>query len=277
MFKIGAFSNLVNVSPRMLRYYEKCGLIFPMKIDKTTGNRYYSASQIPLLESITSLRDMGFNVAEIGDIIDNYTDKAYVESMISQKSIEIKNQMSELQVMLSRVENMNLSISDDTYVNTVEVVTKSIPSYKVVSLRKTLPSYSEQNSLWVELFAYIQENNLQPVLTNKLLCIYHCPEYVEKNVDIEVCAEVTQKIETKAGFSYRETEEIPLCATAVFKGFYSDMALWEGLMAKWIEENEYEVDGCEQFYCIKHFLNCNDTNDYETELQLPIKRLKGEF
>lgn len=277
MFKIGAFSNLVNVSPRMLRYYEKCGLIYPMKIDKTTGNRYYSASQIPLLQSVTSLRDMGFSVAEIGDIIDNYSDKGYVESMVSQKSIDIKDQMIELQLKLEKVENMNLSISNDTYANSVEIVTKRIPSYKVVSLRKILPNYSEQNSLWEKLFAYIEENNLHPFLTNKLLCIYHCPEYVEKNVDIEVCAIVKQPIETKDGFLYRETEEIPLATTAVFKGFYSDMALWEGIVAKWVEENEYEVDGCEQFYCIKHFLNCNDTNDYETELQLPIKSLKGEF
>jgi DNA-binding transcriptional MerR regulator len=58
MFKIGAFSRLVHVSARMLRHYEKSGLIYPIDFDKVSGNRYYSASQIPLLRRITSLRDM---------------------------------------------------------------------------------------------------------------------------------------------------------------------------------------------------------------------------
>jgi effector-binding domain-containing protein len=72
---------------------------------------------------------------------------------------------------------------------------------------------------------------------------------------------------------FRNTDAIPLAATAIFKGFYSEMALWEGMTAKWIEENEYEVIGCEQFYCLEHLLNCQDTNNYRTEIQLPIKKV----
>ena len=49
MFKIGEFSQLVRVSPRMLRHYEKCGLLYPAEIDPYTGYRQYSAGQIPLL------------------------------------------------------------------------------------------------------------------------------------------------------------------------------------------------------------------------------------
>jgi hypothetical protein len=32
MSKIGEFSKLVRVSPRMLRHYEKCGLLNPAKL-----------------------------------------------------------------------------------------------------------------------------------------------------------------------------------------------------------------------------------------------------
>lgn len=276
MFKIGAFSRLVHVSARMLRYYEKCGLVYPVKIDKISGNRYYSAAQIPLLQRITSLRDMGFTVTEIGDILDNYGDKAFVESMIAQKSIETKEQLFELQVKLERMESMNCSISEDTYANSVEITAKPVPSYPVISLRKTLPDYSYQNSLWEELFAYIEKNSLYSMLTYQLLCIYHCQEYVEKNVDIEVCAIVKGPIETSDGFLFKETEALPLAATGVFKGFYSEMALWEGTVAQWVDENDYEVIGPEQFYCIEHFLNCEDTNHYQTEIQLPIRKVKGE-
>ena len=65
MFKIGEFSKLVRVSPRMLRHYEKCGILYPAEIDKFTGYRGYSAGQIPLVQRIITLRDMGFSIEEI--------------------------------------------------------------------------------------------------------------------------------------------------------------------------------------------------------------------
>ncbi len=273
MFKIGTFSRLVHVSARMLRHYEKCGLIYPVHFDKVSGNRYYSASQIPFLHRITSLRDMGFTVAEIGDILDNYDDESFVESMIAQKTGEVKEQMREFQGRLDRMESMSASIKTSAYAEPVEIVIKAVPSYPVISLRQILPDYSEQNSLWQRLFAFIEENKLHSALSGQILCIYHCQEYVEKNVDIEVCAIVKESVESKNGFMFRHTEAIPLAATAVFKGFYSEMALWEGIAAKWIEENEYEVIGCEQFYCLEHLLNCQDPNNYRTEIQLPIKKV----
>jgi DNA-binding transcriptional MerR regulator len=56
----------------MLRHYEKCGLLYPTEIDKFTGYRYYSAGQIPLLTNIVTLRDMGFSIDEIGDILPHF-------------------------------------------------------------------------------------------------------------------------------------------------------------------------------------------------------------
>jgi len=60
LFKISEFSHLVRISPRMLRHYEKCGLLYPAEIDKFTGYRQYSAGQIPLAQNIVLLRDLGF-------------------------------------------------------------------------------------------------------------------------------------------------------------------------------------------------------------------------
>lgn len=41
LFKIGEFSLLVRVTPRMLRHYEKCGLVQPASIDETSGYRLF--------------------------------------------------------------------------------------------------------------------------------------------------------------------------------------------------------------------------------------------
>ena len=65
MFRIGEFSKLTQVSIRMLRYYDEVGLLKPAEVDKWTGHRMYSVTQIPRLKRILYLRDSGFNVSEI--------------------------------------------------------------------------------------------------------------------------------------------------------------------------------------------------------------------
>ena len=39
MFRIGEFSRLMQVSIRMLRYYDEVGILQPAEVDKWTGHR----------------------------------------------------------------------------------------------------------------------------------------------------------------------------------------------------------------------------------------------
>lgn len=59
MFKIGDFSRLSQVSVRMPRHYDKLGLLTPSQIDKWTGYRYYTIDQLPRLNRIVVLNDLG--------------------------------------------------------------------------------------------------------------------------------------------------------------------------------------------------------------------------
>lgn len=84
MFKIGEFSKLVRVSARMLRYYEQCGLLKPTEIDKFTGYRLYSTEQIPMLFRITELRDMGFSVEEMLEILPRFGDAVFMREILER-------------------------------------------------------------------------------------------------------------------------------------------------------------------------------------------------
>ena len=79
MLKIGEFSKLSRVSIRMLRHYDEIDLLKPAWIDPESGYRYYSAEQLPIAGRINALKDMGFALAAIGQILDRYGDKALVE------------------------------------------------------------------------------------------------------------------------------------------------------------------------------------------------------
>lgn len=70
MLKIGDFSKLSRVSIRMLRHYDEIGLLRPAQIDPESGYRYYNENQLPIVGRITALKDMGFGLAAIGEMLD---------------------------------------------------------------------------------------------------------------------------------------------------------------------------------------------------------------
>ena len=70
MFRIGEFSKLTQVSVRMLRYYDQEGLLKPEQTDPFTDYRLYSADQIPSLNRILFLRDLGFGVSRIREALE---------------------------------------------------------------------------------------------------------------------------------------------------------------------------------------------------------------
>ena len=65
---IGQASKASGVSAKMIRYYEQTGLI-PAADRKSSGYRDYSDNDVHMLRFIRRARDLGFSVAEIGDLL----------------------------------------------------------------------------------------------------------------------------------------------------------------------------------------------------------------
>ena len=55
-FKIGEFSQMMQVTIKTLRHYEQKGLLLPDEVDEWTGYRYYSIDQMQKLQSIRDLQ-----------------------------------------------------------------------------------------------------------------------------------------------------------------------------------------------------------------------------
>ena len=62
MFRIGEFAQIAQVSGRQLRFYDQLGLLPPAHIDPQTGYRYYSIRQLPRLNSILALKELGLSL-----------------------------------------------------------------------------------------------------------------------------------------------------------------------------------------------------------------------
>ncbi|HZR39592.1 MAG TPA: helix-turn-helix domain-containing protein [Ktedonobacteraceae bacterium] len=98
MFTVGEFSQLAQVSKRLLRYYDEIGLLKPMHTDRITGYRYYSAEQMLHLNRILALKDLGLSLDQIQRIVRENVSTEEINGMLLLKKAEIEQQVqAELQ------------------------------------------------------------------------------------------------------------------------------------------------------------------------------------
>ncbi len=269
MFKIGDFSKLTWVSVRMLRYYDETGLLKPYKVDEFTGYRYYSAKQIEDLNLIVSFRDMGFNVAEIAEAISEKSGEMQ-KKMLKAKRDSIRKAIADSETILNKIDSAIINIDKEKIKMNYNVKTKSIPSYKVISLRNTIPAYNAEGMLWGRLGEYMGKKGLK----TDAFCyaVYHDKEHKEADVDVEIVMEVNELLQSEEGFVYKSTEPVELAASVLVTGEYSNIAPAFAFLAEWIEDSEYEVCGLVRQVPIKGPWNEDDAENYLTELQIPIKK-----
>ncbi|MGI4843678.1 MAG: Cu(I)-responsive transcriptional regulator [Janthinobacterium lividum] len=72
---IGEASKTSGVSAKMIRYYEEIALI-PHAARSESGYRAYTGSDVHRLRFIRRARDLGFSVAEIGELLSLWDDRS---------------------------------------------------------------------------------------------------------------------------------------------------------------------------------------------------------
>ena len=269
MFRIGEFSKLTQVSIRMLRYYDDTGLLKPAETDYFTNYRLYSTEQIPILNKIIFLRDLGFNVSEIADALGNWNDE-YIKSVLDKKHTETEKTIKSGQDILQKIEQAKIDITHGKIAIHCNVAIKEIPSYQVFSLRRIVPDYYAEGQLWKEMSEYTAKNHI-PVSENTFT-IYHDLEYKEQDVDIEVCVHVERMGNNQNGFVYRKTRPEPIMACTMVYGDFRNIAGAYLAFADWLQEHgHYKMSGQSRQIIHRGPWNEEKADNYLTEIQIPLE------
>lgn len=69
MHSIGNLAKSSGISVRTLRYYDEIGLLMPSKVGEA-GRRYYDNEAVVKLHTIIALKDLGFGLKKVQEIID---------------------------------------------------------------------------------------------------------------------------------------------------------------------------------------------------------------
>lgn len=271
MLKIGDFSKLTHISVRMLRYYDKQNLLKPSYVDPVTGYRMYAVEQVAELQKIVMLRDLNFGVAEITNVLDNWSDKQLIKRLcdkIREAESIIKAEKKRIVNIQKTIEHVRTKTLDKHY----NVTIKAIAPITVISLRRKIASYFDENLLWQELMDFVQSEHIEYDRSKRNnVVIYHDEEHMDTDVDIEVCLIVRKMGQSRNGFIFRELEPLDYAACMMVYGPYDNLADAYSFFVNWLGKNKT--------YCLGEtarqitIVDCNDTNnpnEYLTEIQLPL-------
>jgi len=271
MMRIGDFSKLSRVSIKTLRYYDEMGLLKPLSIDGSTGYRFYTASQLPRLNRILALKDLGFSLQQIGQVLNEGVSSEQLYGMLRLKRAEVQQQILEEQERLARIESrLNMIAMEETMAN-YDVILKQVDAQLVAGVRETLSSYPEVGRLFNEVYGHLARSGVNG-LTLIGAAIWHDNEHKTSEIDGEAVVYLKQPIEASGRVRVYELPEA-LMASVIHKGAYNQFSQAYEALGRWIEANGYTIVGPNR----EIYLECSepvrqDDDSYVTEIQFPVAK-----
>ncbi|MBN1411701.1 MAG: MerR family transcriptional regulator [Spirochaetales bacterium] len=270
MFKIGDFSRLSFVTVKTLRYYDEIGLLKPVRVDRFTGYRYYSADQLPRLNYIIALKNLGLSLDEIKLLVRDSLTPAQMRDIFILKKAELQQHVADIQKRLEQVERVLRQLEQEGKMSDYQFVIKKVEPVKIVSVRGTVPTYHDIVQLVEHLYPVYQTHAAK--IAGPFIAIYHDMEYREKDVDIESAIPINGEFEIKKPLVIRDLPGIETAVTTIHKGLYETIGNAYRALMEWCEDNGYELDGPDREVYLTGPESVSDPAQYVTELQQPVKK-----
>jgi len=269
MLKIGEFSKLSRVSIRMLRYYDDIGLLKPVQIDRFTGYRYYEPKQLTTIGRITALKDMGFSLSDIVEILAIYEDGDKLRVYLDKRQRELNALSEQTAHQMLLLETAKTRLRKETKMN-YNVTIKTIPERYAATLQMTIPRYEDEGMVWQVMCEETDAMNLIPAEPCLAAVTYLDGEFKEENVELVAWKTVKGIYPDTEHVKFKTLPEVKVASCTV-KGSYEQMNACYAAVIAWVNENGYTAAG--PMFNIYH-VSPNETqnpDEFVTEVCYPIE------
>lgn len=277
MFKIGDFSKFSRVTIKMLRHYDEIGLLKPAHVDPFTSYRYYTADQLPRLNRIIALKDLGFSLEQISTLLDDDLPTSEIHGMLKLKRAEIERRVQAELARLAQVEARIAQINVP-----YEVVLRQIAPQMVATIREVVPGTGKAISrLFERVETHVAKHHARQ--TAPPLMIYHDPDYRENEIDVEVAVPVSAVIPGDEQVRVRELAGCSTMACVIHTGSYAVIQQAFNALFAWIDTHDYQITGASrevylrfgadnEGYTVPDAYLTDNADEFVTELQIPVSK-----
>ncbi|TRY31957.1 MerR family transcriptional regulator [Aliiglaciecola sp. M165] len=217
MYRIGEFSKIAQVAASLLRYYDDIGLFQPAHIDEESGYRFYSSTQLPKLNRIIALKDLGLSLEQIKRLVENDISADEMRGMLALRKAQIEQNLEAEHQRLNAVENRLVQIERCGVIEEDEVVLKRIPAQPFLSTRHICESLDDTFRLIQEIRETTSKELPQNVI-DRFAAVVHSEQFDEQRWDLEFGFLLTKpfnKSLTLPSNNTMQVRELPAIDTAL--------------------------------------------------------------
>jgi len=273
MLRIGYFSRISQVSIQTLRYYDKLGLLRPAYVDPFTGYRYYSIDQLPRLNRILALKDLGLSLEQIVSLLETDITADEMRGMLRLRQAQLADQMQEMRAQLAQVEARIRSIEQEGTMPAYDVVLKTIEPVLIAGRRIIVTENVDYPvglpEAFQEVYAYTNEHRVDP--NGCGIAIWYTPVSATTNEAVEAAVLLKEPIPSNDRITVHELPQVEVAAV-VYQGDMKDFMQGYQAVLTWIETNGYEVTG--PFREVYHKFEGEQTDDVMIEIQFPVAKTR---
>jgi DNA-binding transcriptional MerR regulator/effector-binding domain-containing protein len=271
MIKIGDFARLSRVSVVTLRHYDEIGLLKPVAVDGSTGYRYYSAAQLPRLNRILALKDLGFSLEQIDLVLSGGITLDQMRGMLKLKHAEVERQIADERERLARIAARLRQIELEDTMADYDVVLKTIPPVLIASRRVTIPTNDQVpvylDKAYGEVYKYVKAHGARD--TGPCFAIWHQPADVYSNEVAEAAVPIDRPL---SGTGRVNVYELPSAqvASAVHHGAFENFTRLHAVLLEWVGANGYDIVGPYREIYIQH--GPGSMTESAVEVQYPVEK-----
>jgi DNA-binding transcriptional MerR regulator len=276
MFRIGEFAQIAQVSGRQLRFYDQIGLLRPAHIDRQTGYRYYTVRQLPRLNSILALKDLGLSLEQIGPLLAKDLSPTELRSMLTLKRAQLERSLQEEEARLRHIESRIAQIDREGKADGFDVITKSVAATPFLSINCVCDGMDEVVRM-VRTVAEEGARQIKPALRDKLVVVARNDIDSEKlDIDIGFSLKRPSNASVRiAGDLVLRAGSLPAVetmATIVRPGTNAESHTSFSAVGRWIEANNYEIAGpCREVF-LEPITGPPGFEGALVEIQFPVRK-----
>jgi DNA-binding transcriptional MerR regulator len=283
VLKIGEFAWLGQVTVETLRHYDRIGLLKPAHLDPFTDYRYYTLDQLPRLNRILALKDLGLSLDDVARMLENNIKADGIRHLLQAQQTELVREIQARQQRLARVEARLKQIDQEGKMPEHEVLLKMVEAQWIASVRQTLSSWEQEvfgptvSGMFHQVGEYLSCQDVKPVGPG--IALYHEEPLVQLRSqrgepDIETALPIAGPVPSSDVITIRQMPKTQV-AYAVHRGSFAGLLSAKQAVFAWAEANGYRRAGpiCEVYLHFDDNHQANqDSPHHITEIQLPVTK-----
>lgn len=140
---IGQLAQRTGTSRRMLRHWEKQGLLTPAVVDQWTKERRYASAQAGRVRAIAALRALGFGLDAIRDLLAQGLSESRLIDLLRQREVELTDRIAQDSAALAQVQTRMRSIQRERNTVMTTLALSSLPEVKLLGVTETVMDETE--------------------------------------------------------------------------------------------------------------------------------------